>query len=278
MDIQVKEKAQKTQEYLRYIFGEMTKRQPLRTGELVEIKVIKDSTPFPEFTEIPTEPVGKAQPILDVSGKIIGKAYKFPYYDKPISTQIFDKENVRRSKIEALHWYTEIKLAGMCRFRYSNINDGGPISTTFYFTVADPEKIRLKAEEYGPVIQDTGNKNNMGSQALKKDLKIILNLEGNGDLWRDPKSKYCYRLMESKERLSIVKFFAGNQTAQYIETKEVALASRKDKEYVRREIGRINRIVQNKLKTKKIKLIEGRQGSGYRLNPGIKIKVLSRYS
>ena len=114
------------------------------------------------------------------------------------------------------------------------------------------------------------------TQDTKSDkLEFALNLDKSGDLWREPKSKYCYPMMESRERLNIIKLLVKHQakTSDYFPTKELAISLGKDVDYVRSEKGKINGITKRKLK---LKLLDGKQGSGYRISPGIKIKILTR--
>ena len=96
--------------------------------------------------------------------------------------------------------------------------------------------------------------------------KIIFYLDQSGDLWKEPKEKYCYPMMEQKERLKIVKYFANNKTLKYIDTKLIAITLGKNIDYLRVEI---NKITEKKLG---VEIIEGRQGSGYRLNLNVQIK------
>jgi len=100
-----------------------------------------------------------------------------------------------------------------------------------------------------------------------------LYLNSIGDLWREPKDKYCYSMMEAKERLALVKFLAEHQGERYIKTQIIASALSKDAQYVRSEAGKINIASQRNLK---LKLIDSKQGSGYRINPALKIKILTR--
>lgn len=100
-----------------------------------------------------------------------------------------------------------------------------------------------------------------------------LNLSPTGDLWREPKNKHCYAMMEAKERLNIVRLLATNQTDTYLVTQNLATGLGKNAQYIRSEIGKINRITKVRLG---LKLIESKQGSGYRLYPNIKIKILPR--
>lgn len=111
-------------------------------------------------------------------------------------------------------------------------------------------------------------------QAKKRESDgYILYLERGGDLWREPKKTHCYPMMQAKKRLDIVRLLAGNMTDKYIDTNNLAKGLGKNAQYIRSEISKINRITKVHLS---LKLIESKQGSGYRLYPNIKIKILPR--
>lgn len=107
----------------------------------------------------------------------------------------------------------------------------------------------------------------------KKDGLIELILNKDGDLYKEPKEKFCYPLHRDQEPLKIVLHFAERQGLGFEKTKEVALALGKESQYLRTEIGKINRIASGRLSLGKMKLIESKQNSGYRLNPHIQIKA-----
>lgn len=113
-----------------------------------------------------------------------------------------------------------------------------------------------------------------------KDGFIELALDNDGDLYREPKKTYCYQLHESQEPLKILLFFLKNPNHNYESTQTIAFELGKNPQYLRTEIGKINRIAANRLCLGKEKLIQAKQNSGYRLNPKIKItaekEILSR--
>ena len=98
--------------------------------------------------------------------------------------------------------------------------------------------------------------------------KISLYLNNAGDLYREPKSKYCYALRS--ERYKILKHFIDNKIYKFYPTKELAIDLGKNDNNLRKEINKINTLAKGKLGIKD-NIIEGRQGSGYRLNPNYKI-------
>lgn len=115
----------------------------------------------------------------------------------------------------------------------------------------------------------------------KKEGVVELFLNNEGDLYKEPKNKFCYPLQKNQEPLRVVLYFIKNPNSGYQDsTQMIALSLGKDPQYLRAEIGKINRIAINRLGLVKEKLIQAKQNSGYRLNPKIKIiaekEILSR--
>ena len=99
--------------------------------------------------------------------------------------------------------------------------------------------------------------------------KIVLFLNADGDLYREPKSRYCYPLSKEKMREKIIRFLIdkGYQQTALIQSEVGSI----DTGSVRLAIGKINGNAKSLLGLKN-KLIEGRKGSGYRINPRYKIQ------
>ena len=140
-------------------------------------------------------------------------------------------------------------------------------------------KVQLKPIYYIEI--DPSRWNFRGNGKTKKDEVIQLFLNKDGDLYREPKSKFCYPLQKDQEPLRVVLYFVKNPNSGYKDsTRMIALSLEKDPQYLRTEIGKINRIAINRLGLGKEKLIQAKQKSGYRLNPKIKIttekEILSR--
>ena len=99
------------------------------------------------------------------------------------------------------------------------------------------------------------------------DTKLFLNQ--NGELHREPKTKYCYEIGEGSDRYKIVKFLASSG---YKQTQVIAdELGNKNIQTLRTEIGKINLNVKNKLGLSDF--IDGKKGSGYRLNPKYKVAL-----
>lgn len=104
----------------------------------------------------------------------------------------------------------------------------------------------------------------------KQTRESILYLNKAGDLYREPKEKYSYLMSESEGRHKIVRYFVENKIYDYYPTRELSTALEKDEISLMKEIGKINNIIQTKLKIKD-KILDGKRGSGYRINPKYKI-------
>lgn len=102
----------------------------------------------------------------------------------------------------------------------------------------------------------------------KPDLKqTILHLSVDADLYRDPKSKYCYHMGKELLRYRIVKNLIGKS---YQTTPNIRIATEAGSDYsIRSAIMKINAKAKHDLKIGK--LIEGRRTDGYRINPEYRI-------
>lgn len=96
---------------------------------------------------------------------------------------------------------------------------------------------------------------------------VTLFLTADSDLYREPKSKYCYPLNKEKMREKIIRFLIGKNYQQTeIIQNEVGSV---DAGSIRLAIGKINSNAKTLLGLKS-GIIEGRKGSGYRINPQYK--------
>lgn len=109
------------------------------------------------------------------------------------------------------------------------------------------------------------------SEAKKKPIKkTILYLNQNGDLYREPKDRYCYPMGEKSNRHRIIRFLATNKGYQFTEliARELGIESEKT---IRTEIGKIRKNIEKYLKIKGKDFLQGKKESGYRINPKYKI-------
>jgi len=111
----------------------------------------------------------------------------------------------------------------------------------------------------------------------KKPTTIALYLNIVGDLWKEPKNKYCYQMGEKSDRHKIVRYLASNNGYQPTATISSALEG-KSEQSIRTEIGKIRNNIRRLLKIPGNKVIEGRKESGYRINPAYKIFIKNHVS
>ena len=120
------------------------------------------------------------------------------------------------------------------------------------------------------VIQDVIGVISVSNTEERKNINLLLNEDG--DLWREPKNEHCYPMARNMARYTIVRYFAEHHTKRFTKTKTIAEDLSKKAQYLRVEIGKINKLVRDNLSLgPKIDLIEGRQPNGYRLNPNISL-------
>lgn len=100
----------------------------------------------------------------------------------------------------------------------------------------------------------------------------VLYLNRVGDLYREPKEKYCYPMGETSDRHKIVRFLVTN--IGYQTTRVIAVESgNKNEQTTRTEIGKIRGNIEKYLEIDGKDFLEGKKGSGYRINPKYKITL-----
>lgn len=118
----------------------------------------------------------------------------------------------------------------------------------------------------------------------KKQEQIKLFLDSEGNLWKEPKERYCYQMLKERGRHKLLKFFMEKreETKDFVRTAEIADTFERNPQGVRVEIGKINAKALNLLKVGHRRkegivdgLLVGKQDSGYRLNPRITIKFVN---
>lgn len=114
---------------------------------------------------------------------------------------------------------------------------------------------------------------------LKKDEKknkkkrvkeTTLYLNQVGELYREPKDRYCYPMGEKSNRRQIVRFLATNRGYQLTEFISMELGIESEKT-IRTEIGKIRKNIEKYLKIKCKDFLQGKKESGYRINPKYKV-------
>ena len=107
----------------------------------------------------------------------------------------------------------------------------------------------------------------------KKDNPVpVLYLNEDGDLWREPKEKHCYKLVENSNRHRIVHYLTTHRG--YQQTNEIsAMLENKSEQSIRTEILKIRGRITKFLKIDGKEVLEARKGSGYRIGKKYKIQI-----
>ena len=96
------------------------------------------------------------------------------------------------------------------------------------------------------------------SRKRTKNSSLELYLNAVGDLWREPKSKYCYPIGETSERHKIVRFLIKNKG--YQKTRAISDAvDGKSEQSIRTEIGKIRKNISKYLGVKNKEIIESKK-------------------
>jgi len=107
-------------------------------------------------------------------------------------------------------------------------------------------------------------------QKAPKDKRILLCLSVDGDLYLESNKQKCYPMSKEKMREKLIKVLCS--TKGYIKTAELAEMVGTTNQAVRNSKLEINRKANDRIGISD--LICGRDGSGYKLNPQYKIKIL----
>jgi hypothetical protein len=97
-----------------------------------------------------------------------------------------------------------------------------------------------------------------------RNTKTAICLNQFGDLYREPRNKYCYEMGEKDDRHKIIRYLITNKG--YQPTSQIALELSKGEDSIIDAIGKFNSIAKGKLNIKE-NLMLGKKGSGYRINP-----------
>lgn len=100
----------------------------------------------------------------------------------------------------------------------------------------------------------------------------VLFLNESGDLWREPKSKYCYKMGEKSNRHKIIRYLATNKGYQQT-TGISSMLENKSEQSIRTEILKIRNNIKKFIKIDGKQILEARKGSGYRIGQNYKIRT-----
>jgi len=250
MAIKINAENQKTKDFLAYIVKNIAKKQSLKQYDEVLVEIQKGKTPFPEFKKY-DHGLGSDYDALEMQWKSNPK-----YNEKAILIAKYLNENFENSAITSTPKQDKNK----------------PLTFIITIVISNPFEI-LK------IYQKLNTKNELKKIILKnekqsnKDIsKIELYLNQIGDLWREPKIKYCYHMEEKNDRHKIFRYLVENKG--YQNTNDIAcFLGDKKEQVIRTEIKKIKDKASYFLSIKNSDLIESRKGSGYKINPKYHIKI-----
>lgn len=139
------------------------------------------------------------------------------------------------------------------------------------------EETRLKILSEFKRIPDKTNRdivNAVKKFSVTKNRKVtgkILYLSSGGDLYKEPKSKYCYPMINGSDRYKILRYLATHKGYQL--TSDISkFLEGKPEQSIRTEVPKIRLNIKKFLKIDGLKVIDpGEKGRGYRINPECKI-------
>ncbi len=137
--------------------------------------------------------------------------------------------------------------------------------------MSEEDRINSFATEIGKAQADKimGNAKYIKFTKIKEKSKKVLHLNSIGELYKEPKDKYCYPMGESG-RGKIFRYLATHK--DYQKTHEISeTLGKKSKQSIRTEIAKIRLNIKKLLKIDGKKMIESKKGYGYRINPDYKI-------
>ncbi len=177
------------------------------------------------------------------------------------------EEELERLRKDKRNWWTASNLQGL-------IGEMQKIKGQSVFSDSKPvwfikdAYIGYATRIHNYLIQELSKKEN--EKTTERQIKkTTLFLKQDGELYKKPKEKYCYPMGEKGDRHKTVRFLAENRG--YQQTIEISsVLGDKNIKSVQTEIYKINNIAIGKLEIKN-KLIEGKKGSGYRINPKYKV-------
>ncbi len=108
------------------------------------------------------------------------------------------------------------------------------------------------------------------SKKKSKAVNLYINLAG--DLWIEPKKKYCYPMGQNSDRCKIIRILMKNK--DYNTTASISFElDNKSEQSIRTEIAKIRKNMKKFLKIEGGGILESKKGSGYRIGSGYKIEL-----
>lgn len=122
----------------------------------------------------------------------------------------------------------------------------------------------------GSELERYRSKNGFQKKTSTKIVTMYLNRDG--DLWKEPKKKYCYPMGKDDLPHKIIRYLANRSDFQM--TSEIANVLETSAGSIRKKIPELRSNIKKYLNLDGRKVVESRQSSGYQIGKGYKIKVL----
>jgi hypothetical protein len=151
-----------------------------------------------------------------------------------------------------------------------------PIEINFPFLIKNPKKIYEGAKKLGVKINRKNKIHNADYKVKITEKTYHLFLNDKGELWRNPKEKYCYKMLAGSGRHKIVEFFITSKLYDYYPAQEIAnnLKDGNTKALIK-EIGVINSLVKKKIQIR-CKILDSQPPAEYRINPRVSIAATKK--
>ncbi len=251
MLIEVKKESLATKRFFAYVIQEILRHEPLVAGEAVKVLVIGDPAPAPEFERLLVEPTKAGAKTVEKIASETDPQSEGGKIRQIIGERLADRTKIIQREREAIIRYLDSALIGLCAFQRLVKAPENPENIVSYMLIQNPQKIRAQSET---------------------SLATVY-LNNAGDLWREPKEGHCYQIGESSNRHKIIRLLL--EDADYRPTSDIATKlDNVSNVEVSEMIGKINHNVLARLKLSQGRFIEGKKGSGYRINPKYKIVLV----
>lgn len=253
MTIRINEKHPDTIKFLWYVVKTIAETENLKQYQIVPIMIEEGKTPFPKFERY-DHGFGPDYDAQIMAWKAAG------HYDEKLEalSQYFLNNLKGVSQAAIWEWKSKKPLTLLLSM---NVIELMPLYKHYQQLKQDVKSIKFTAKKSRPAKQDKSNSR--------------LYLDPVGNLWREPRSRYCYEMGQKSNRHKILRYLTENKG--YQSTDDIArLLGGTNHQNIRTEIGKIKEKAENLLGIKGLKVIEARQGSGYRINPKYSPRLVSK--
>lgn len=203
----------------------------------------------------------------------------FGHHDVRIALSILTKSGAVKSYHRCWgHTEVENGIAG-----YTEVSTEKPPQTQSKDEVEAYEAYHITIEP--SVLKQLLPQPRSGGKPQKEGI-IELALDSAGDLYKEPKDRYCYSMLRARKRIQLLRYLieAAHTRKGFVRTEAIANALEREPHTVRTEVGKINsnaltwlKIGRRVRKGKKAVIVDGlidsKQEDGYRINPRVRVAV-----